>query len=334
MIENMFHSAALKLTLWYLAIIMVLSLGFSGIVYHFASNELVRSSQRQLRFFTQYNFPAELPDYNSIRIQDLDSGISRIKGDLIAFNLSVLICGGFISYYLARKTLRPIEESMEAQKRFTGDASHELRTPLAVIQTENEVALRNTNLSKSEAVGLLKSNLEEVAKLKRLSDGLLKLASFDGQPADHQVVLLTEVAEQAIERWTKVAADKKVTIKTSLKEARVKADSDSLIELASILLDNAIKYSGKGKTVTVKTYRKDKNAYMEVNDQGPGIKAADLPHIFDRFYRVDSSRSKSTDGYGLGLAIAKKIADMHEGAIEVKSTVGRGSSFSLRLPSV
>ena len=168
MIDNMFHSAALKLTLWYLAIIMVLSLTFSGVLYHFASDELIRSSQRQLRYLNQYSFPTEFPDYNSMRIQDLDSGINRIKGDLILFNLMVLIGGGALSYYLARRTLMPIEENMEAQKRFTGDASHELRTPLAVIQTENEVALRNPNLSKKQATELLQSNLEEVAKLKAL----------------------------------------------------------------------------------------------------------------------------------------------------------------------
>ncbi|HVO86230.1 MAG TPA: HAMP domain-containing sensor histidine kinase [Candidatus Binatia bacterium] len=336
MIDNMFHSAALKLTVWYLSIIMIVSISFSGAVYHFASNELIRTSQRQQRFFDQYQyeFPPQVPGYENFRVRTLQSSMSDIRDELVVLNLSVLLLGGALSYYMARKTLRPIEDNMEAQRRFTGDASHELRTPLTVMQAENEVALRNPDLTKKEAVDLLKSNLEEVAKLKALSDGLLRLANIDNNQLRSDVVSAKFVAERAIERWSKVAKDKKITIKTDLKEVNVQGDPDSLTDLVSILLDNAIKYGG-GKPVSIKTYKKDKQVFIEVADHGQGIAAADLPHIFDRFYRADTSRNKNQiDGHGLGLAIAKQVADLHDGSIEVKSSAGHGSTFALRLPSV
>lgn len=331
----MFHSAALKLTLWYLGIIMMLSIGLSGIIYHLSSDALAQNTRRQINFFNN-NLP--LDDYNSfakLRNSQYDEGTQRLKNSLLSFNLMVLLAGGAASYLLARRTLEPIEDALEAQKRFTGDASHELRTPLTVIQAENEVALRNPNLTKKEAVELLKSNLEEVAKLKTLSDGLLKLTNNDAQALELKPVALKSVAETAIERWQKPASGKKIKIEAQLKKATVQGDQESLVELVSILLDNAIKYSPPGSTIDIATYMKDRYSCLRVSDKGAGVRASDLPHIFDRFYQADNARSKQTKGgYGLGLAIARQIADLHDASIEVKSTIGKGSTFTLRLPSV
>jgi two-component system sensor histidine kinase CiaH len=334
MIENMFHSAALKLTVWYLAIIMFLSIGCSLALYRVYSNDLYSNAQRQLGYVDR-SLPDSFPGYRQFKDRLLDVDLGHLKANLVVFNLGVLIVGGAISYALARRTLQPIEEAMEGQKRFTGDASHELRTPLAVIQTENEVALRDPSLSKKQAVDLLKSNLEEVGKLKALSDGLLRLASADNQQEEFQSVSLKKVASQAIERWQKAATDKAMKISTDLKNVSVMGDHDSLIDLVSILLDNAIKYSPEKTQIKVETGAKDKSAWIKITDQGPGIKASELPHIFERFYRADQARTKSgTNGYGLGLAIAKKIAETHGGSLEVSSTLGQGSVFTVRLPKV
>jgi len=329
----MFHSAALKLTGWYLAIVMLLSIGTSLALYHVSSDDLARNTHRQVGYFNNYLPPGDFDNYTQLRQSQLDQDLSHLKGNLLLFNFGVLFLGGGISYALARRTLRPIEESLESQKRFAGDASHELRTPLTAMQTEIEVALRNPGITKAVAVGLLQSNLEEVAKLKALSEGLLQLSSTDGIEDLDQAVSLKDVANQAVERLDKVTAASKVKVSNSVKDIAVRGNHQHLVDLVAILLDNAVKYSLPGSEVTLSSSLKDRLAVISVSDHGQGIAGVDLPHIFERFYRTDSSRSKAgANGYGLGLAIAKKITDLHGGSIEVKSAPHKGSTFSVHLP--
>lgn len=330
---TIFHSAALKLTAWYLALIMMLSLSSSVVIYQLSRDQLINNTRRQVYFFNDVLEPADFRDFSQLRQRQLDQGLNRLKGNLALFNLLVFGGGGVAAYALARRTLRPIEESLEAQKRFTADASHELRTPLTAMQTEIEVALRDKAITKKQAVELLNSNLEEVGKLKSLSEGLLHLASSGGKQITHRDVRLKLAAEAAIAKWEKAAKQRRIKIKPELKEVIVRGDQQSLTDLISILLDNAIKYSLDGGRVSIKVRKSGKEALITVRDDGIGIKADDLPRIFERFYRTDNSRSKSSPGgYGLGLSIAKKIADMHNGFIEVKSLSGKGSTFTVRLP--
>lgn len=331
----MFRSAALKLTVWYLAIIMALSAGLSLVIYRLSRDELINNTRRQVYFFNDELTPTDFSTFARLRQRQLDQGLDRLRADLLVFNLLVLTVGGAGSYFLARRTLRPIEDSLEAQKRFTADASHELRTPLTAMQTETEVALRDKALTKAQAIELLGSNLEEVAKLKALSEGLLKLAAEENKRSlRFSRVSLKDVALEAKQRWDKIAQERKISIKTSLADLSVQGDRQSLVDLVSILLDNAIKYSPPASTVSLKTYKKERSVFLSVSDRGQGIKAYELPKIFDRFYRTDESRTKSgSSGYGLGLAIAKKIADLHGGSIEVKSAPEKGSTFSLQFPS-
>jgi len=329
----MFHSAAIKLTGWYLIIIMALSIGCSLTIYHFSSDELARDNRRQA-FFLNNNLPGPaFQNFAQLRATQLSDSRGHLKTNLIAFNFLVLAGGGIASYALARRTLQPIEESHEAQKRFAADASHELRTPLTAMQTEIEVALRNPKLTKQQATNHLRSNLEEVAKLKTLSEGLLKLASQESKAHLDQVVNLKDVVRDATDRLSKVAKAKQVNITAEIADINVWGDQPSLGDLAAILLDNAIKYSAPKSKILIKTGVEAKSGYLQIVDSGVGIEAANLPRIFDRFYRADTSRSKDgANGYGLGLALAKKIADMHHGSIEVESTPGRGSAFTLHLP--
>jgi two-component system, OmpR family, sensor histidine kinase CiaH len=330
----MFHSTALKLTLWYLAIVLALSLSLSVVIYRFASDELARNTRRQIIFFNNQLDPVDFNNFAQLRQKQLNQGLNRLRGDFILFNVLVLAGGGALSYALARRTLKPIEESLETQKRFASDASHELRTPLAAILAENEVTLRNSSLTKLQAVKQLHSNIEEVEKLRSLADGLLRLATSDRQTKLTEIVSLKEAATEAQKPWSKIAAGRNIAIKSDFKPAKVRGDYQSLVDLVSILLDNAVKYSSDGSQVKLNISKQDKEAIISVEDKGKGISAKELPKIFERFYRTDTGRGRNQPGgYGLGLAIAKKIVDLHRGSIEVTSAPERGSIFKIRLPS-
>jgi signal transduction histidine kinase len=330
----MFRSAALKLTAWYLAIIMALSIGCSIALYNVSSAELQNNTHRRLPFsVNQLLSPDDVRNLAQVRSKQLDTDLANLKGNLVSFNILVLLLGGAASYLLARRTLEPIEQSLDAQKRFTSDASHELRTPLTAMQAEIEVALRDSQLTKAQAVELLQSNLEEVEKLRRLSDGLLNLAQQQ-KPVNLTPIKLRPSVDEALKRVEKSATDKKIVISDNIKDLNLKADSYSLSELLVILIDNAIKYSPEGSKIQISSASAGKFGKISIKDQGIGIKATDLPRIFERFYRSDTSRSKTqAEGYGLGLAIAKKIADSFGGAIEVRSAPGKGSTFTILLPS-
>jgi len=331
--KDIFHSAALRLTGWYLAIIMVLSIGASAALYHVSSDELKNNAARQVGYFGGLLGQRDLGVFSQLRENYLNEDRDRLKASLLVFNIFVLAGGGAISYALARRTLRPIEETLESQKRFTADASHELRTPLTAMQTENEVALRNPKLGRAEAVALLKSNLEEVGKLKALSEGLLALANSSSSDEFYQALSTKEITMAALERVKKSAQAKKIKLTEGGADLTVNGSLQNLTDLLVILLDNAIKYSPAGSEVKLETKKRDKYALISVEDFGTGIDQTDIPHIFERFYRSDASRSKSqTPGYGLGLAIAKKIADTHESFIEVKSIKSRGSTFTVHMP--
>jgi signal transduction histidine kinase len=223
---------------------------------------------------------------------------------------------------------------MDAQSRFASDASHELRTPLATMQVENEVALRNPKLTLGRAKELLQSNLEETMRLRAMSEHLLRLARDTNQPVKLVPVNVAEAVEVAAGAVQKLAHAKNITIDNKAAATPALADETCLVEAAQILLDNALKYSHDDTKVTITTATKNGFVQVRVSDQGVGIDAKDLPHIFERFYRADQSRSKlNVDGNGLGLSLAQKIVEQIGGRITVTSKAGKGSTFTIELPT-
>lgn len=311
--------------------IMALSISFSVILYQVSSEELGRGFSVNTgpgqQFFT--NFDA----FEQVRLQQVAESNARLARNLVLINFATLAIGGGASYLLARRTLKPIQDAMDAQNRFTSDASHELRTPLAVMQTEVEVALRNQKLSKTEARSQLKSVLEEVNKLRTLSDRLLQLAN--GKELDMSPTAIDDVATEAVNRMIAAAQTKKISVQNTVGPQKVNGNAGSLTDLLAILIDNAIKYSPSNTTIRIASKATDGHVTLTVADQGIGIKAGEMPYIFDRFYRADSSRSKqNVPGHGLGLSIAKHITDLHKGTISATSTPGKGTIFKIVLPNL
>jgi heavy metal sensor kinase len=227
-----------------------------------------------------------------------------------------------------------LERSFAEVRRFTADASHELRTPLAAIRTEAEVALAKP-LTLADHQQLLDSILEEVERLTQLTDQLLALSREDAGT----VKLVSETVDLAallcavVETMRPLAEVKGINLQAEYDGVLwVRGDEVRLRQVFYNLLDNAIKYTLEGGTVEVRVGQQDRAAVVMVRDTGAGIPVEHLPHVFDRFYRVDKARGRGQGGTGLGLSIARSIVVAHGGMVELESTPGQGTTCTVTLP--
>jgi signal transduction histidine kinase len=334
---TIFHSARVKLTLFYLGVLLVFSLASTLGTRALAEHEYTNASMGERgvvrrMLFNFYSVPPKPPnDFNQYQSQQDADVRQRLNEDVILINLAALALGGWLSYWYAGRTLRPIEEAHAAQTQFAADASHELRTPLASLRVENEVFLRQKAFDKKEARELIESNLEEVQRLESLASSLLALTQYGGAPTVSLVPLnVATIVETAIARTEPAAAAKDVHIEPNLVAVTVLGDFDSLVQLAVIILDNAIKYGPEHGHVAITGAKRSNRYHLSFRDEGPGIATADLPHIFERLYRGDKSRTGKVSGYGLGLSLAKEIATINHASIEA-SNYTDGAVFTIGL---
>lgn len=334
--RNIFHSASVKLAGLYLVIILVISFLFSGWLYNVSLYQIKQSIIRApgpLHRLLLEEDPEFAQELRRSQQEAIDEARAYLIYQLVVLNIIIAIAGGAMSYYLARRTLKPIEEAHEAQSRFTADASHELRTPITAMRTETEITLTDPKLTLADAKAQLESNIEELDKLTALSENLLKLSRLDDQAVELSTISLREVASQAIGRASPHAEKKKQLITSKVPEIMMNGNSVTLVEALVILLDNAIKYSPEKTTINLSAKQQKQMVRISVTDRGVGIAAIDIPRIFERFYRADQSRTKNkVDGYGIGLSIVQATAQAHGGTVQVKSTPGKGSTFILTLP--
>jgi len=229
-----------------------------------------------------------------------------------------------------------LESSFGALRRFTADASHELKTPLAVLRADVERAMSPTTRRDERAIALEEA-LEQVTRMAELVNSLLTLARADEGRLEvvQDAIVLDELAREVVETARLLGEEAGVHIDASdIAPAEVRGDLMRLRQLFLNLVTNAIKYTPRGGTVTMALALVGTEAHFSVRDTGIGIAAADLPYIFDRFWRADRSRSRAAErgGFGLGLAICQWIAHAHGGSLTVQSRLGRGSVFTAQLP--
>ncbi|MBU1104671.1 HAMP domain-containing histidine kinase [Candidatus Parcubacteria bacterium] len=332
----MFKKARLKLTAWYLVIIMVISISFSFALYGILQTEIHRFAILQRGRFERRYSPSPL-GFSPAIDADLVEGLNRrLIFSLIVINTGIFIVSAGLGYFLAGRTLRPIKKMLEDQNRFISDASHELKTPITALKTSLEVGLRDKNLTLAKAKELVAENLSDVNRLQKLTESLLSISNFQSNAnlSNLTNLSLDEILETAKKQTSSLARIKKIKVKLEKTDQKIFGDKNSLAELFVVLLDNAIKYNRKGGNVDI-TFKNTANmAVAEISDSGIGISKEDLPHIFDRFYRADSARSQENhNGFGLGLSIAKQIVDNHHGKIVAESEIGKGSIFSVYLPT-
>ncbi len=271
-------------------------------------------------------------------IQRINQTARRIQAQDLTLRIGSSVGGGEIGELAQTidEMLERLALAFERQRRFTADAAHELRTPLAVVTAEASLTLHRRR-SPAEYRRVLETIVQESERLRVLVQDLLMLARTEqgeelGQP---RASALSGICAEATARVSRQAAAKDVQIAADLTaDPIVWGDPIWLGQMLENLLDNAVKYSPPGGLLRLRLREAEDRVYLEVADNGSGIEAVHLPHIFERFYRADAARSRDTEkaGLGLGLAICRWIAEAHGGTIEVESTPGQGASFTVRLP--
>lgn len=320
--EHMFDRARWRLTAWYLAILTLIVGILSLALYHI----LVRIPPESVA--------ATQPAYNPIVGWLAELPDQTLAINLIAVDAGVLVLAALGAFVLAGRTLRPIAEAMARQQRFAAAASHQLRTPLTVLQGTMEVALLRQR-SPAEYEEALRTAVAEVERLSGLVADLLAVARADQDRDALRLgdVDLRAVATQAVAEVRSVAADAGQALELVAEEPLcLRGDAVKLRQAISILLENAVTYTPPGGVIRVVVRAERGRALLEVHDTGPGIAPEHLPRLFEWFYRVDPAADTGRGHLGLGLAMAAWIAETHGGAIDVASTPGAGSVFTIALP--
>ncbi len=250
----------------------------------------------------------------------------------------VMLSIGGVSWWLSGLAMEPIYQSYQQIQQFTADAAHELRTPLAVTQIAVENAL-DLDIIEPETRNNLEIAQRQVHHLSRLAEDLLWLSRLEAKqlPLKFQPCCLNDLVSDLEEELAPLAIANSIDLRLDILVDRslyVNGDSDRLYRAISNLINNAIQYTPANGVVTIRLESSERMAIVTIQDNGIGIAAADLSHIFNRFYRVQSDRSRHSGGTGLGLAIVRAIVRAHHGSIRVDSQLSLGSSFTVCLPNV
>src|ERR1035437_7023856 len=308
--HKLFLKARSKLTALYVLIVAIIILGFSIFLYQNIERNLGDASDD------------DFADIGS-RQHFVDNTLGSIQSDLILADIFILIITAGFSFIFAGKTLKPILQSIEAQKSFASNSSHELRTPLAVMRNDIEVYLRNNSPTKELTKTIMDSNLEEISHMSRIVEDLLLLARSDSKVnSERKEIDINALVKKMLARIASLANSKNIKLTyTPFGSFMIQGVEDSLERMILNILQNAIDHTPSGGSVNVKIEKDGAQIVIYFTDTGSGIAPEKLPHIFKRFYKGDSGSES-----GLGLSIVKGIVDQHKGNISIESVLGKGTT--------
>lgn len=302
-------------------------------------NELAGLSQSftqtegSLKDYSMLYLKQEIPEGTRIVFADLGYLNSNLRTLFINCGLIFFTC--FLAFFvlscfLARWALAPVEKAWQQQSQFVADASHELKTPLTVILANLKILVSHRSDTIENQMKWLSNTQEEANHMKQLVENLLFLARSDAQTVKPMMAEfdLSNLSWERALMFESVAFERNLTLDSEIEPGIImKGDEGQIRRLITILLDNGCKYAGKSGTVTMRLKKEQDRIILTVHNTGDPILKEDLPHIFERFYRADKSRVRDTGGYGLGLAIAKSIAEGHKAKLTAESGESTGTLF-------
>lgn len=257
--------------------------------------------------------------------------LERLILTFVVVSLLMIAIIYFISRFLTERSIQPIKEAFMKQKQFISDASHELKTPLAVIQTNVDVLLSNDSSEHSKWLTYIKL---EVERMRHLTNNLLYLTQMENSEENQNFKCtfnLSERLEHLLLGFEVLAFEKHINFSSEVSpDINLYGNSEQIVQVFMILFDNAIKFTPEKGSIQLVCKVSTHQIKLTLHNSGEGIPEADLPFIFDRFYRVDKSRSRSDNSYGLGLSIAKTIIEQHNGKITCDSSVNEGTTFTIK----
>jgi two-component system, OmpR family, sensor histidine kinase CiaH len=314
-LSNLFEKARLVLTAYYVIAMFIILMIFSSVLI-FTVESKVRESFDGSIVVREENDRVfkKLTNEIEILIYTIDAGL-------------LLLIGG-ASYFLAGKTLRPIKDNMEAQKKFLANASHDLRTPVAIITTESEVILQDKNIGVKDYRDAIESNLEEAKKMSVIINGLLFMARGEAEIKIREKLNLSLLLKKIIDKMNTQARQKDLVLHSEInQDIFIMSNTSDMERAINNILQNAINYTKIGK-IEINLKQEKNKILLEIIDTGVGIKEKDLPFIFDRFFKAEHSRNDGA-GSGLGLHIAKETIERNGGQIKIESKLGVGTKTSV-----
>ncbi len=318
---NIFRQARLKLALLYIVIIGIVVIISSVALYYSLANNIYN------------NFEGDGSDQAQALL--VLKTTNQLQETIFFIDFIVLCIAGGFGYFLAGKTLDPIQEAMDKQKQFTADASHELRTPLSVMRTNLEVALREKEWNKEKSREFIASTLEEVIMMTTLTEDLLFLTNLEQVKKTFisERIYVSKLLTSVVESMHALALDQHIYLSsTHIESGYVMGDKKSLWQLFMNIIGNAIKFTPPHGSVFVALKHHDGRIIITTQDTGIGIHKEDINHVFERLYRSDKARTHNM-GMGLGLSIAQEIVSLHKGTITIDSEPEKGTLVTIVLPA-
>lgn len=321
--DNVFWLAKLKLTAFFAGTILLIVILFSVGVYLLFYNNL--------EVDLQYEGPSGTSEYELE--QELVASVrNKLLVSLIVVDLAAVVMAAAAGWFLAGKTLAPIQATLRNHKRFVSDTAHELRTPLSIMKAGMEM-MELENGSELKDYRLLNTQmLEETDRLVSLTNDLLFLSRRDQPFAEEprERIDVAAICERRIAKVLPYARQKGVQLESDIESPlHIMGNREYFDRLLSNLLKNAVDYNVEGGRVSVSAKDLNQKAILEVTDTGVGIAKEHLPHVLKRFYKADEARARSSSGSGLGLSIVEEIAKYHEGKISITSEVNKGTNVKI-----